>query len=758
MATNNLKRWLTIIMATLGAALLFISLVFLSKTTQNSAEFGRLQTSILLLNAAGVAVLLTLILINLVTLVRQYRQHMPGARLTARMVTMFVVLAVAPLGLVYYFSLQFITRDIDSWFDVQIESALDDAMLLSRTALENRTREHLDRLQNSMGRLQGLSGPNLVAELERVRETMGAEEMTIVGSNNRIIATSSALEAAGVPMRPSDEIRLQTRQGLPYVSFDPISSGGFQIRIALKLAAEGAVDGVGLFENFGAEGGADEERILLAQIPVASNESDLAEGVQFAYMRYRELAFLRQPLKVSFTLTLTLALLLALLTAVSGAFYWSRRLVAPIQDLVAGTRAVAKGHFDTQLPVPQRDEIGFLVNSFNEMTRRLAEARESAEQSRQQVESERANLAVILARLSTGVVALESDLRLRAVNQAAGAILGHEFEAHIGDKLGDFAGASAMTQQFVELCRGHLDKGETEWREQVVLRGDVGRQVLMCACTALPGEADKASGYVIVFDDITALIQAQRDAAWGEVARRLAHEIKNPLTPIQLSAERMRHRFMKKMDSEDARVLERSTHTIIHQVEAMKDMVNAFSEYARAPNVDLTIFDLNHLVHEVAELYRVQSRSVTIALELDTEITVLEADRGRVRQILHNLIRNSIDALEGQEQGRIELATRLVREQDLKFVDIVVRDNGPGIQMDIVEQVFDPYVTSKPKGTGLGLAIVKKLVEEHGGRIYANNRDTGGARISIRLPMDEDSRTAMLSRAAQPRENRREHA
>lgn len=752
-----MKRGLTITLLALGAALLFLSLLFLSKTTQNTAEFSKLQTSILLFNVAGVIVLLTLITINLVNLVRQYRQHTPGARLTARMVTMFVVLAVAPLGLVYYFSLQFITRDIDSWFDVEIEQALDDSLLLSRTALENRTREHLERVQAAVVSLEGLGGNDLVEELERVRAATGAQEITIVGSNNRLIATSSELDATRVPMRPSDEIRLQTRQGLPYVNLDPISSGGFQIRIALQLDSPKLLGG-DLFGGFPGGTDAREERTLLALIPIASNEGDLAEGVQLAYMRYRELAFLREPLKVSFTLTLTLALLLALLTAVSGAFYWSRRLVAPIQDLVAGTRAVAKGDFDTQLPVPRRDEIGFLINSFNEMTRRLAEAREQAEANRQQVENERTNLAVILARLSTGVVALESDLRLRAVNQAAGAILGHELEEHIGSKLDELANSDSITRQFVALCKRHLDAGEAEWREQVVLRGEVGRQVLMCACTGLPGEAGKPSGYVVVFDDITALIQAQRDAAWGEVARRLAHEIKNPLTPIQLSAERMRHRFMKKMDSDDARVLERSTHTIIHQVEAMKDMVNAFSEYARAPDVDLTHFDLNHLVFEVSELYRAQSTSVQIELELDQRIETLEADRGRLRQILHNLIRNSMDALEGQQSGLIEIATRLGEDGPHQFVDIIVEDDGPGIQMDIVEQVFDPYVTSKPKGTGLGLAIVKKLVEEHGGRIYADNRDSGGARISIRLPMDEESRTAMLSRAVQPRENRRERA
>jgi len=757
MATTYLKRSITIVLGLTAAALLVTSLLFLSKTTQNSAEFGRLQNSILLVNVIGVLILIVLIVLNLVDLVRQYRQHTPGARLTARMVTMFVVLAVAPLGLVYYFSLQFITRDIDSWFDVEIEAALDDSLLLSRTALENRKREYLARVQNIAGRVQGLSGPGLVAALDQVREETGAEEMTVVGPDNQILATSGELHASRMPLRPTDEIRRQTRQGRPYVSLDPTTDGGFQVRIAVNVPTDGMPAG-GMFEAFGAGVATDDGRILHALVPIDDQEGALAEGVQAAYSRYRELAFLRGPLKYSFTLTLTLALLLSLLTAVWGAFFWSRRLVSPIQDLVAGTRAVAKGDFDTRLPVPRRDEIGFLVNSFNEMTRRLAEAREQAEHSRQQVENERANLAVILARLSTGVVALESDLRLRAVNQAAGSILGHELERHIGARLNEIGDASPMAAQFVEVCRGHLENGDSEWREQLVLRGDVGRRVLMCACTALPGEADKPSGFVVVFDDITALIQAQRDAAWGEVARRLAHEIKNPLTPIQLSAERMRHRFLEKMEREDAQVLERSTHTIIHQVEAMKDMVNAFSEYARAPDVDLTSFDLNMLVHEVAELYRTLSRTVPITLDLDSKLPMLEADRGRVRQILHNLIRNALEALEGQPDGKIEIATRHLVEQGHGYVDIFVADNGPGFQRDIVEQVFDPYVTSKPKGTGLGLAIVKKLVEEHGGRIYADNRRAGGARISIRLPMDEDSRAAMLSRVAQPLENRREHA
>ena len=288
-----------------------------------------------------------------------------------------------------------------------------------------------------------------------------------------------------------------------------------------------------------------------------------------------------------------------------------------------------------------------------------------------------------------------------------------------------------------------------------MMRAEGGRRVLICACTELPGDTDSPNGYAIVFDDITALLQAQRDAAWGEVARRLAHEIKNPLTPIQLSAERLRRKYLKPEGGE-AELLDRATHTIIQQVEAMKQMVNAFSEYARTPRMEITRFDVNALITELCELYAHQEKPLAITLSLSTDLPPIEADAGRLRQVLHNLLRNALEAMEHQDEARVEISTRRVTGAGLRSSSrSKLRTTGRAFSRDIVHQAFEPYVTSKPKGTGLGLAIVKKLVEEHGGQINARNREQGGAEISILIPISVDVSGQSLNRR---HDHRRERA
>ena len=393
------------------------------------------------------------------------------------------------------------------------------------------------------------------------------------------------------------------------------------------------------------------------------------------------------------------------------------------------------------------------------MTQRLAAARREASLSQALVEAERTNLEVILARLSTGVVAIDADLRIRTANQASGAILNVDLESRVGEYLPEVAQDEPLLEQFVDVAQVHLSAGETEWREQIVLRGEVGRRVLTCACTTLPGEDGKAGGYVVVFDDITALLQAQRDAAWGEVARRLAHEIKNPLTPIQLSAERMRRKYLDEMNEEEAQILDRATHTIVQQVEAMKEMVNAFSDYARAPDMDIDRFDLDKLVHEVVDLYRSQESQVKIVVTSDPKMPMLEADEGRVRQILHNLVRNATEALENVEDAQRRHPCEPCRIQRRR----VRTDQGRGQRSRIRSRRDQPGVRSLCNDQAQGNRARARNREETrrgacGRDIRAENRKDGGAIISIRLPINEAAREAMIAKGSGRPEKRRERA
>jgi nitrogen fixation/metabolism regulation signal transduction histidine kinase len=739
-----MRRYAASIVMAVGGLLWLAAILFMAQTAQNSEQFGRLHPWILMINVAGLVVLLALLATKLAQLVRDWRGHVIGSRLKARMVWIFGVLATLPILLVYFFAVQFLNRGIDSWFNVEIRRSLDDALVLSRSALEVRMREQLASTELVADELAnvGEAAPGL---LESLRQQVGALELTVATEAGSLIAVSKGLSADLVPEALPDELLLQVRQGRPFVSLEPQSNGGYLVRTAVPLRS----------------GIAGTTRLVLQAVyPVAERLGALADTVQNAYQQYGEKDYLRGPLKASFILTLTVVLLLSLLAAWYGAIFTAQRLVQPIQDLVKGTRAVAQGDLDTRLPLTSHDEMGFLVHSFNDMTKRLRRAREAQRSAQQDAETERANLAVILARLSTGVIALEPDLRVRTFNRAASTILGDDLNPRIGQPLDQLGTPDDLLGQFSAACHARLHAGEAEWRGQFAFQAGSGRRVLMCGCTPLPREDGEPGGFVLVFDDITVMLQAQREAAWGEVARRLAHEIKNPLTPIRLSAERMRHKLRPSMTDKDAQVLDRGTDTIVQQVEAMKEMVNAFSEYARAPRFEMTSVDLNALVREVADLYRAQEgrRRMRLTVREDPAVATIVADQGRLRQLLHNLLTNAVEALEGQANGEIVLATRLARRGSDEVAEITIEDNGPGFQRELIAQVFDPYVTTKAKGTGLGLAIVRKIIEEHGGHIEAENRVEGGARIRIDLPVAETPRQERAELGERRTEPRRERA
>ncbi|MEW6332197.1 MAG: ATP-binding protein [Pseudomonadota bacterium] len=728
--------------------LLIAAFIMMNAAAQNSALFGRLYSVLLLVNILGVVLLIALILLNLFHFAEQYRARVVGTRLTLRLLLMFVVLAVVPVSVVFYFSIQALNRGIDNWFDVRIERALDDALLLGRTALDAQRQDLVKTAQEIAVELEALplrqkigADPSELSLLNALREQHSITELTLFTQDRQILASSSeaSLEAGTlVPDRPGDAVMAQVRQGLTWSNLDAVSKTGLRLRVVVPVQAR----------DVGAP-----IRVLQALQALPPRYAKLGESVQSAFAEYEKLVYLRGPLKFGFTLTLSLIALLTLLIAVWAAIFFARRLATPIRELAEATRAVAQGDYEKQIPVTSHDELGVLVESFNDMTHRIHRAQVQSRRSQQEAEIQRAYLETVLGRLSSGVLTFNQRLLLRTHNPAAGQILGADLRAGERKPLAWLAENYPALQPLMEAVEQAAATGQSEWHSQIELSVNNHRRTLMLRGTSLPSWREKRGGYVVVFDDITALIQAQRDAAWGEVARRMAHEIKNPLTPIQLSAERIRHKFLRQVDEAERETLERATRTIIEQVDSLKTMVNDFSEYARSAQMQSRPVDLNDLIRDVVELYKNSrgagvvplhrgtrtgkgktARAVTTRLELDEHLPPIPADPGRLRQVLHNLLLNARDAMTGTPRPVIRLGTRLVGEDGHRFVEMTVQDNGPGFPDALLARLYEPYVTHKEKGTGLGLAIVKRIVEEHGGSIRAYNLKEGGACVIIRLP------------------------
>ncbi len=728
MAARPLKSLsrLGILPAAVLLVTLFIALTLMSDAVQNSEELSRLFVPLLMIVLVGLLALATMVVTHVWWLVRRYRRQADGSRLTARIVMLFAVISLLPVGVVYYFSLIFLLRGIDSWFDVEIGQAMQDALALNQASLDLHQRTLLKYTERLLAGIEDRSATALAMSLGGLRRQAGAIELTVLGPTGQVHATANEDPTKLVPDYPEREIMQAVRAGTSHVGLENRGRDG---ELIVRV----------LVEDPGGR-----PLLLQAIFPTSERIGELSSHLEEAYNRYTELAYLRQSLKLSFSLTLSLVLLFGLMAALIMAFHTASRLVAPVADIARGTRAVAAGDYEQQLPMPRHDdELAFLVASFNDMTRRIASARDTAFRSQRAVEAQRAYLETVLGRLSSGVMAFDAEQRLRTANPAARQILGLRLAPEAAPTPTELEHQHPSLTPWAETVRQHLEADE-DWRTEITLYKGEGRQVLMCRGSPLRHPFGQASGHVVVFDDITTLITAQRDAAWGEVARRLAHEIKNPLTPIQLSTERMRYKLLSKLPEREADIVDRATRTIVQQVEAMKEMVNDFSNYARSPEIQAAPFELDRLVADVLDLYRSAASGTRLETDLDTQRSLVKGDPLRLRQVIHNLVKNAQEALDGRADGLIRVMTRCVAGQDGAMLELSVADNGPGIHADVLEGLFEPYITTKAKGTGLGLAIVKKIIEEHGGIIWAENL-VPGARIIARLPawQDADEKAAM---------------
>ncbi|AEK56668.1 MULTISPECIES: sensor histidine kinase [Acidithiobacillus] len=707
----------------LGALLLILAiLVFLGVNfiTGAGGPLSAYFVPMLVASAIILLGLLGLVVLSVAALVWRLRRGEVGSQLATRLVVIITVLSLLPATVVFAFSWQYLDRGVDSWFSAAVQSALDQALDVAKAGIDRYRSNTLLAAESIAQALVGESDSNAVLTVIQLRDQFRLSSVTLFSSNNRIIATSSdSLDLA--PRLPRRQM-LGMNTGHPDAKIITEPDGRMVVRVVVPVMSPNLGQG---------------NRLLYVEQTIPEQLSKAAAAVQVAYTRYHQLLLMREPMKTAFQLSLGVALLLAVLSAVWMGLHLARRLTAPIARLAAGTQAVARGEFIPVQTVASQDELGVLIHSFNNMTRQLARAKTQAAAAQEQAEQRRLYLETVLAQISSGILTFDGDERLTECNAAAIQILQQELET--GRNLAD-CGDGAVLEPFWQLVRDWVRQPRAEMHKELQIERKDGNQTLILHGARFVEEGGR-TGFVLVFDDISTLVAAQRSAAWSEVARRLAHEIKNPLTPIQLSAERLRRKYLERLGTE-ADTLDRATRTIIHQVDSLRVLVDAFSDYARAPQLDLRPVDLNALILDVLELYRGQDAGVRLQTELAPDLPLVRADANRLRQILNNLLRNALDALaalgESATPKVIRIRSRVRAEAGQAVLEWEVSDNGPGFPAELLARVFEPYVTSKVKGSGLGLAIVRRIVEEHGGQIQADNQGLdGGARIVMRFPLQE---------------------
>ncbi len=701
-------KYLLIVCAVVGAVTLYL----LATASANTTLFAQHYPTLLALNGGLAVCLAALLGYQLYALRRKLKAGVFGAKLTLRLVLFFALVAVLPGALVYGVSVQFVSRSIESWFDVRVEKALEGGLNLGRTTLDNLLRDLRKKADIMAASLSVRPAAEHFAGLNMLREQAGVQEATLFTPRGKIIVYAGSERTGLMPDLPGQNVLRQLRQQQVYSAVEAIPDKGLYLRVLV------AVNTISLSEDM---------RVLQLLQRVPEQLALDAEIVQTGQREYQELLLARLGLKRLYGITLTLTLLLALLTAMSLAVVLSERLSAPLSFLVEGTRAVAQGDFSQRDTVASSDEFGVLTQSFNTMRQQLADARATAERNQAQLTDAHTYVQSILANLSAGVLAFDESLRLRSFNHSACAILDADFSQISGIELAHWhERIPALKELAADVAAAFHTAAGNEWSKQVERPGKGGNQMLLLRGTRLP--AGSGTGFVVVFDDITHVLQAQRDAAWTEVARRLAHEIKNPLTPIQLSAERLQHKLAAKLGLADADMLKRSTQTIVNQVSALKNMVEAFRQYARMPEPTRQELDFNDLLREVLMLY--ESLAGRLQVELAPDLPRIVGDPAQLRQVIHNLLQNAEDALADADNPRIVVRT----ESRATGMRVTIADNGSGFPQDLMQRVFEPYVTTKPKGTGLGLVIVKKIIEEHGGSVEVANVSPHGARVTLNFP------------------------
>jgi len=725
------NRWAVVAGLVFMAGVAMVLLFLLTLATRNRALYEQNFAWLVGVNVAVAGLLLLVIAWLAVRLFLRLRRGKFGSRLLVKLAAIMGLVGFLPGLLIYTVSYQFVSRSIESWFDVRVESALAAGVNLGRTALDTLSADLSNKTRLAADELARVPGNAAVLALERWREQLSASDVVLWEANGRALASAGASRFDLSPQRPAAALMRSARESRVIAQVDGLDEdrdpdatapGEARITVLALVSAPGF--------GFGSE-----PRYLQVVVPLPPALVTDALAVQQANSEYQERALAREGLRRMYIGTLTLALFLAVFGAVLLAVLLGNQLVRPLLVLAEGMREVAQGNLSPKTALTSRDELAALTRTFAHMTQDLADARAAVQHSMAQVDAARDNLQTILDNLTAGVVVLDAQGRLQSANPGAARILHTPLTLHMGQPLPSVPGLDAfgqgVLQQFERFLADETPHEGGHWQQAFELNAvqdsPFEQGITLIARGALLPNNDR----LLVFDDVSAMVSAQRAKAWGEVARRLAHEIKNPLTPIQLSAERLAMKLDGKVPPPEQAILDKSVRTIVEQVDAMKRLVNEFRDYARLPAAQLTPLDLNAQVREILHLY--DNAAIPVRCDLGEDCPPVLADAQQVRQILHNLIQNAQDAMLGQAGASVLLRTR--RSDSGQWVRLSVIDQGPGFAEHILKRAFEPYVTTKAKGTGLGLAVVKKIMDEHGGRIDVSNRQndgkTSGAQVSL---------------------------
>jgi nitrogen fixation/metabolism regulation signal transduction histidine kinase len=743
-------RWLLVLSAAVVLGLGLVLLFLLTQATDNRELYERNYRQLFGLNVVVAAMLMGAITWLSFRLLMRLREGKFGSRLLLKIAATFALVGFVPGLLIYSVSYQFVSRSIESWFDIKVEGALDAGLSLGRTTLDVLANDLGQKTRSVSSQINDLPDASVGLALERMKEQLGAEDVILWSTSGQALASAGESRYKINPDRPTpSQLRLVKTQSV-VTSIEGLEDAEIQGAARARIRALVLVSSSGL-------GLLMEPRVLQVTKALPPTLVNNALAVEVAYREYQERALGRDGLRSMYIGTLTLSLFLAVFGAVLLAVLLGNQLARPLLMLAEGVRDVAAGDLRPKPTLQGRDELGGLTRSFADMTQQLADARAAVDRSMLQVHTSRANLQTILDNLTAGVIVLTDQGLIKSSNPGATRILRVPLAAWEGCALSDIDGLSEFAEHVNREFEGFLGErsqhGLDHWQQSfelhataispaVQLTDDMSQHItLLARGAALPN-----NGRLLVFDDISEIVSAQRAQAWGEVARRLAHEIKNPLTPIQLSAERLEMKLTGKLEDPEQLVLNKSVKTIVDQVDAMKRLVNEFRDYARLPVAELKSLDINVLVQDVMQLYGSENAAVPVIAELDVNCPPIQGDAQQLRQVVHNLLQNAQDATEGQAQPLVTIATQWASTSGR--VRLVVKDSGPGFPPRILKRAFEPYVTTKARGTGLGLAVVKKIADEHSARIDLKNRELEGrvigAQVSLSFTVAESQQNQLI--------------